>query len=266
MAQRRQFARYHGVNIGLGNGTCLISSNLQKYISLETWFALSPPASDGENSAASCNLYENVMHLPLPHTDTVIWKAWIYFIELTLAARAFSIVWKWYVGQLRSNYEVVAIWTFYMTPLLSGRRMLICECVVPNWLISTPRIKATVDAASSFIPWARDQKYAISQTTFWNAFPWMKIFNFHWYIRIGSDNGLAANRRQVIICNNGDLVWWRIYESRGFDELTHCKSFHIYIIKSFIIYLGYKSSCPSVLDAVMTICYRLILNVVFKFK
>ena len=36
---------------------------------------------------------------------------------------------------------------------------------------------------------------------------------FNWYVIIGSDNGLAPNRRQAIIWTNGGLVYWRIYAS-----------------------------------------------------
>ena len=36
---------------------------------------------------------------------------------------------------------------------------------------------------------------------------------------IGSDNGLAANRRQTIIWNNDGSVYWRMYASLGFNDL-----------------------------------------------
>ena len=60
------------------------------------------------------------------------------------------------------------------------------------------------------------QMDAISQTTFSNAFSWMKMFEFlfkftgvcyqgsnYQYSSIGSDNGLAPSRRQAIIWTNG---------------------------------------------------------------
>ena len=63
--------------------------------------------------------------------------------------------------------------------------------------------------------WDRDKMVDISQTTFPNAFSWMKIYEFrlifHWNLilrfkltnsSIGSDNGLALNRRQAIIWTN----------------------------------------------------------------
>ena len=40
------------------------------------------------------------------------------------------------------------------------------------------------------------------------------------YICIGLDNGLALNRRQVIIWINGDLDYRRIYASFGLNDLT----------------------------------------------
>ena len=67
-----------------------------------------------------------------------------------------------------------------------------------------------------------DKMAAISQTTFPNAFSWMKVLYFDsnftamcsygsiWiYFSIGSDNGLAPIRRQAIIWTNTDPVDWR---------------------------------------------------------
>ena len=39
------------------------------------------------------------------------------------------------------------------------------------------------------------------------------------YANIGSDNGLAPNRRQAIIWSNGGLGCRRIYASLGLNEL-----------------------------------------------
>ena len=63
--------------------------------------------------------------------------------------------------------------------------------------------------------WGRDKMDAISHMTYSSAFSWMKMLefrlNFHWslfpgaswqYSSIGSDNGLAPNRRQAIIWAN----------------------------------------------------------------
>ena len=39
------------------------------------------------------------------------------------------------------------------------------------------------------------------------------------YVILGSDNGLAPNRRQAVIWTNDDLVHWRIHASLGLNEL-----------------------------------------------
>ena len=84
-----------------------------------------------------------------------------------------------------------------------------------------------------------DKIAAIFQTTFPNAFSWMKFFvfwlKFHWRLilrvqltisSMGLDNGLAPIRRQAIISINVDPVHWRIYAARGGDGLNsnlgHC--------------------------------------------
>ena len=57
---------------------------------------------------------------------------------------------------------------------------------------------------------------------FWiqsKLFHWGFFFRFQLTLNLGSDNGLAPNRRQAIIWTNGDLVCWRIYVSIGLDAL-----------------------------------------------
>ena len=75
-----------------------------------------------------------------------------------------------------------------------------------------------------------DKMTAISQTIFSDAFLWMKNFVF-WLrlhlslfpmvqlIIIGSDNGLAPNRRQAIIWTNADPIWSACMRHLGGDEL-----------------------------------------------
>ena len=74
-----------------------------------------------------------------------------------------------------------------------------------NW-----KHKATPER-SDLTHWGRDKIDATSQTTFWSAFSWMKMFEFievcswgsNWqYSSIGLDNGLAPSRRQAIIWTN----------------------------------------------------------------
>ena len=73
---------------------------------------------------------------------------------------------------------------------------------------------------------------AIFQTTFSNAFSWMKTYEFllrfHWscflrsnqqYSSINSNNSLAPTRWQAIIWSNGDLLCWRIYASLWMSQL-----------------------------------------------
>ena len=75
---------------------------------------------------------------------------------------------------------------------------------------------------------------AISQTTFANAFSWMKIYwfwsKFHWSVspmaqlaifQHASDNGLAPTTRQAMICTNADPIHWRIHAARRADEFYH---------------------------------------------
>ena len=77
-----------------------------------------------------------------------------------------------------------------------------------------------------------DKMTAFSQRIFSDTFSWMKSFvvwlKFYWslFLRvkltitsIGSENGLAPNRRQAIIWTNTDLIHWRIYVALGGDEL-----------------------------------------------
>ena len=81
--------------------------------------------------------------------------------------------------------------------------------------------------------WGRDKIVAILQSSFSNAFSWIKMFGFgfkfHWsfYHRVqltisrhGLDNGLMTIRCQAIILTNSGLVYWRIYASVGLDELS----------------------------------------------
>ena len=50
----------------------------------------------------------------------------------------------------------------------------------------------------------------------WNFVPKGSIYNIP---ALFSDNGMAPNRRQVIIWTNADLIHWRIYAALGGDEL-----------------------------------------------
>ena len=62
--------------------------------------------------------------------------------------------------------------------------------------------------------WGRDKMATIFQTTFSNAFPWMKMYEFrskfHWVLFPGV---------QLTIFQHW-FVYWRIYASFGLNELT----------------------------------------------
>ena len=48
------------------------------------------------------------------------------------------------------------------------------------------------------------------------------IYGLYWqYAIMGSDNGLAPNRHQVIIWTNDGVVYWCLYASVNVNELTH---------------------------------------------
>ena len=107
--------------------------------------------------------------------------------------------------------------------------------VLMNLAIRDPDLLNSHTAYLKFYNWTEcgwDNMALISKTTYSNAFSWIKMFIF-WsniteicsqgsnqqYTSIGSDNGLAPNRRQAIISNNADPVCWRIYVSLGPNEL-----------------------------------------------
>ena len=62
---------------------------------------------------------------------------------------------------------------------------------------------------------------------------WLK-FHLNLFLRVQStsinlNNGLALDRRQVIILNSADLIQWRMYVALGGDELM----FHVPYETSF---------------------------------
>ena len=79
----------------------------------------------------------------------------------------------------------------------------------------------------------------LADDTFWciffkeNVRSWIQISL--WFVpkgpikqaSIGSDNGLATSRLQVITSTNSDPVHWRIYPALGGDELIKCTCHHI---------------------------------------
>ena len=61
--------------------------------------------------------------------------------------------------------------------------------------------------------------FRMKSIVFWLKFHWSLFLRVQLIItRIGSDNGLAPNRRHAIIWTNADLIYWRIYAALGGDE------------------------------------------------
>ena len=86
----------------------------------------------------------------------------------------------------------------------------------------------------SLTHWGRDKMAAISQTTLWNAFSWMKMLEFpikfHWsfFIRVQLTISqhwfrwwLGADQATSHYLNQWWLDYRRIYASLGLNELTH---------------------------------------------
>ena len=86
-------------------------------------------------------------------------------------------------------------------------------CIRNTILVTT----SSADVPGILTHWGQSKMTAVFQTTFSNAFSWMKIvpfwWKFHWNllpmvqskIIIGSDNGLVPVRRQAIIWTNESL-------------------------------------------------------------
>ena len=76
------------------------------------------------------------------------------------------------------------------------------------------------------IHWGRDKIDVISQTTFSSAFSSMKMFEFRlkfsWSVFLRFQLTIMAWRRPAY------LVYWRIYASRGLNELKHIENMFIY--------------------------------------
>ena len=107
---------------------------------------------------------------------------------------------------------------------------ILFNMVLTDWknyvysIIFTPRLDANIHLLVS-----PQDMAVISQTTFPNAFSWMKFFFPFWFefhrsffqgfnllwINVGSCNSLATNRWQAIIWTNADPVHWRIFAARG---------------------------------------------------
>ena len=85
---------------------------------------------------------------------------------------------------------------------------------------------------ANWTPWSRDEIDPISQTTFLNAFSWIKInelcLEFHWSLFLRFEltifqhwfKWLGADQATSHYLNQWWLAYWRIYASLGLKELN----------------------------------------------
>ena len=134
---------------------------------------------------------------------------------------------------------------FPVIPKLSfwfGASILPSRCGVMKTSEHSSQWTETTNVYNYIIPmpmlthWARNKMAASLQATFSDVIFWVKIFvcrfEFHWrfsqwsnwqWTSTDSDNGLAPNRRQAIMCTNHVLVYWRIYVSLGLNVFIHAE-------------------------------------------
>ena len=109
-------------------------------------------------------------------------------------------------------------------------------------------VSSCIPFSNSLTLWVRDKMDAISQTTFWSAFPWMKMFEFrlkfhrslflrvqlttvqHWF-----RYWLGAVQARSHYLNQWWLDYRRIYASLGLNELIEC--YFIMIVVTIIGFL-----------------------------
>ena len=91
----------------------------------------------------------------------------------------------------------------------------------------------TMGKTATLTHWDRANMAAIFWTTFWNAFSWMKMYEFrltcHWYLSLRVKLiishhlfrwWLGADQATSHYLNQWCYVYWRIYASLGLNELT----------------------------------------------
>ena len=107
----------------------------------------------------------------------------------------------------RAHYDVIVMF---------GHNLHSCGWMWPTSFMDQPLF------ALGLPHWSRDKMAAIFQTTFSNAFSWMKMFKFR--LRF---HGSLFPRVQLMIfqhwfgyLNHWWLVYWRIYASLGLNVLT----------------------------------------------
>ena len=132
----------------------------------------------------------------------------------------------------------------YNWPGIKFQYAFATACIGLEWEQEEPRERRPTSMASLrsvkqpgqarlLTHWGRDKMDAISQTTFSNAFSWMKMFEFrlkfHWnmFLRVQSTIfqhwfrwWLGAGQATSHYLNQLWLIYRRIYASLGLDELT----------------------------------------------
>ena len=140
------------------------------------------------------------------------------------------------MASILSRHQCVKLIIFLVWAFLAGRWDLARsegnvrghnECVYPHIREQKPNSSVT-----QLTHWGRDKMAAIFQTTFSNAFSWMKMFKlrlrFHWslfprvkltifehWFRLWLGAGQATSH----YLNQWWLGYWRIYASLGLNEL-----------------------------------------------
>ena len=161
-----------------------------------------------------------------------MWPVWIlpigeFVLYTILCIKPDITVWKCHF----SCYPVdVNVFTQTTTTLLSSTSPPLIV-VNKHSTYHLERMHALLCSTILLTHWSRDKMATIFQTTFSNAFSWMKMMEFrlefqcnlfqgsNWqYASTGSDNGLAPYRRQAIIWTNFGLVYRPIYASLGLNE------------------------------------------------
>ena len=125
-----------------------------------------------------------------------------------------------------NNHKPSKIWDqiTYLFPKCNAYTIEICE-----WISNSPHILHMYDV---IIDRGRDKMATIFQTTFSNAFSWMKIYQFrlrfHWGLFLGVQltifqhwfiQWLGAVKATSHYLNQWWLVYRRIYASLGLNEL-----------------------------------------------
>ena len=104
------------------------------------------------------------------------------------------------------------------------------------------------------------KRATISQTTFWNGFLWMKMYEswlqFHWRLFLGVQWTilqywyqwwLGTDQATSHYLNQWWLLYQRMYASFGVNELSHCVSLNRLIVPSVVIALPADVLAPTVL-------------------